>query len=244
MSRPPRKLHQVLPLPVLDTDDAPLGHDVAQEIGFLIELMDLRPGEAILDVASGAGRHALELARRGYAKVSALDLSDQLLDIGARTSKELGLELRFLKGDPRSMKLRGEFDAALILGGGAFGLMDDDGENQEILNSAFDVLKPGGRIAVSAMSLLYLVRHSKDLSGFDPRTGYLTTTESVQVEGGIVEELPLHERYYVYPGIKRQLEDAGFRNVMGFGAASGRYSSRAVSLDDPEMLVYAVKPKD
>ncbi len=242
-NRLPRKVHQILPLPRIEGRDAPLGQEVAQEVEFLIELLDLKPGEAILDVASGAGRHALELARRGFHQVTGLDLSDQLLDIGRRTAESMGLEVEFVKEDARKPHRKNHYDAALILGGGAFGLMESDKENYAILEATFASLKPGGRLALSAMNLLHLVRHREELAGFDPQTNYLTTTETVQIEGDVAESLPLHERYYVLPGLRNELARVGFRNVMGFGADAGRYSSRAISTDDPEILMYAVKPK-
>jgi ubiquinone/menaquinone biosynthesis C-methylase UbiE len=216
---------------------------VAQEVGFLIELMDLKPDEAILDVASGAGRHALELARRRFRNVTAVDLSDQLLSIGRKTAESLGLEVNFTKADASKRHAQEAYDAALVLGGGAFGLLESDEENQAILDATYAALKPGGRIALTAMNLLYLIRHEKDLSGFDPQTHYFSTTEPVAVEGDVVEELPVRERCYVFPGIKRDLERAGFRNVIGFGAEPGRFSSRAISTDSPDILAYAVKPK-
>jgi ubiquinone/menaquinone biosynthesis C-methylase UbiE len=224
-------------------EEHPFGREVAQEVDCLIDLMDLKQDEAILDVASGAGRHALELARREFRHVTAMDLSDQLLDIGRRAAAERGLEVAFVKGDARKPLAREEFDAALILGGGAFGLMESDKENQAILDATFTALKPGGRVALNAMSLLYLIRNHDELSGFDPQTNYLATSESVQIEGDVVETLPLRERYYVYPGLKNDLERAGFRNIIGFGAAAGRFSSSAITTDSPELLLYAVKPK-
>lgn len=240
---PPRKVHHVLELPPMDMETTPpMGHEVANEVDFLVELMDLKPKESILDVASGAGRHALELARRGFTKVTALDLSDQLIAIGKRTAVSLEVAVEFVKGDARTPLDQDRFDAALILGGGAFGLMESDKENQEILDATFEALKPGGRVTVSGMNLIYLLRHSEDLSGFDPQTNYLTTTEKVKIEGDVIEELPLHERYYVYPGLKRDLEKAGFRNVMGFGVQPGRFSSSAVTTGAPLLLMYAVKP--
>jgi len=243
--RPPRKMHHVLTLPELETEtEAPFGPEVAQEADFLTELMELKPDEDILDVASGAGRHALEFARRGFTHVTAIDLSDQLLAIGSRTAETLGLKVHFLKEDARHVHAREKYDAALLLGGGAFGLMESDKENVSVIDSTFAALKPGGRIALSAMSLLYLIRHLKDLSGFDPQTNYLSSTERVSIEGDILEELPVRERYYVFPGIKRDLENVGFRNVIGFGVDAGRFSSRAITTDFPELLVYAVKPKE
>lgn len=242
--RPPRKVHHVLQMPPLDLEtEPPFGREVAQEVDFLVELMDLKPTEAILDVASGAGRHALELARREFQQVTALDLSDQLLNIGRRAAGAKDLQVTFKKGDARKRHAQDEYDAALILGGGAFGLMESDKENLAILDATFNALKPGGRLALNAMNLLYLLRHRKDLSDFDPQTNYLATTETVFIEGDVVEKLPLRERYYVYPGLKNDLERTGFRNIMGFGVDTGRFSSNAITMDSPELLLYAVKPK-
>jgi SAM-dependent methyltransferase len=243
--RSPRKVHHILALPKRDVQIAPpFGEEVAQEVGFLIELMDLNPAEAILDVASGAGRHALELARRGYRNVTAMDLSDQLLTIGRKMAATLELGIKFVKGDPAKRHADEAYDAALVLGGGAFGLMESDDQNQAILDATYSALKPGGRIALTALNLLHLIRHEKDLSGFDPQTHYFSTTEKVTVEGDdAMAELPVRERCYVFPGLKRDLERTGFRNVIGFGAESGRFSSRAISTDSPDILVYAVKPK-
>ena len=41
----------------------------AREVDFILDLCDLKPGARILDLACGFGRHALELAGRGYAVV-------------------------------------------------------------------------------------------------------------------------------------------------------------------------------
>ena len=242
--RQPRKVHHILPLPRLDTErEAPLGREVAQEVDFLIEVLGLRPNERILDVAAGAGRHALELARREFKHVTALDLSDQLLAIGKKASDAMGTAVDFRKGDPRKPIANAEYDAAFVLGGGAFGLMESDRDNQAILDATFQALKPGGRVAVSAMNLLHLIRHSKDLSDFDPNTCYLTTTETINVEGDVTEQLPLNERYYGVPALTNAMDKAGFRNIMAFGADPGRYSSRSVTLEDSEILVCAKRPK-
>lgn len=247
-TRTPRKVHHKLQPPADPGGDYIFGRDVSQEVDFLIELMDLETNEAVLDVASGAGRHALELARRGFGKVTAIDLSDQLLEIGRKTAEQAELELTFQKGDPRKPAAKEAFDAAIVLGGGAFGLMDSDAENLDILEATFAALKPGGRIALSAMNLLFLLRQREDLSGFDPQTNYLTTTERVHVMGELegdaaeAELLPLSERYYVFPGLRNDLSRIGFKRIIGFGADTGNFSSRAIGTGDPQILMYAQKP--
>ena len=213
--RPPRKVHHILPMPRLDEEgDAPFGSRGVQEVGFLIELMDLKANEAILDVAAGAGRHALELARRGFKKVTALDLSDQLLDIGKRCAAEAGLDVSFVKGDARKPATQETFDAGLILGGGAFGLMENDGENQAILDATFEALRPGGRVALSAMNLLWLLRHAEDLSSVSiPDNYYMTTSERVLVEDKGKRSSRSTKRTPRVPRSPPELERSGFRKT-------------------------------
>jgi len=51
------------------------------EVDFLVEHLQLSPDQRILDMGCGTGRHALELARRGY-QVTGVDLSDGMLAEG------------------------------------------------------------------------------------------------------------------------------------------------------------------
>ena len=61
-----------------------------QEIDFLVDALDLRPGARVLDAGCGPGRHALELARRGIA-VTGVDLSP---DFVARARAAAAPQLR------------------------------------------------------------------------------------------------------------------------------------------------------
>jgi len=59
-TRPPRKIHQTLtPPPRNLTDENSFGVETAREMEFLVSLLNLSPDDAVLDVASGAGRHGL-----------------------------------------------------------------------------------------------------------------------------------------------------------------------------------------
>jgi SAM-dependent methyltransferase len=80
-------------------------------------------GGAILDVACGAGRHSIPLARRGY-DVTGVDLSTTFLDEARRRSK--GLPIEWHRGDMRELPSRDRFDGALCFGN-SFGYCDRDG---------------------------------------------------------------------------------------------------------------------
>src|SRR5512140_1598080 len=224
--------------------DLPFAKGTAQEVDYLSGLLSLKPKDHVLDVACGPGRHTIEFGRRGV-KVTGVDISDKLLAIARKTAElEKVTSVEFVKADAREIPYENEFDAAICLCEGAFGVLESDTENERVLNSIFKALKPGGRMALTALSLLSLLRHSKDLSGFDPQTNLLERFEMHAVEGGTEEMFRFHERYYDFPGLKLLLDRIGFRHILGFGCRAGEYSARAITLDDLEVLVYAGNPAE
>ena len=88
------------------------------EIDFLWDVLDLHEGARVLDVGCGPGRHALVLAERG-AEVVGIDISQRFIDIA---SSEAPVNASFLRRDARLLDFDAEFDAAISLCQGAFGL--------------------------------------------------------------------------------------------------------------------------
>ncbi|WP_246859450.1 cyclopropane-fatty-acyl-phospholipid synthase family protein [Spirosoma sp. KCTC 42546] len=48
------------------------------EVDFLIETMEIKPGNTLLDIPCGYGRHAIELAKRGV-QVTGVDIFTEFL---------------------------------------------------------------------------------------------------------------------------------------------------------------------
>lgn len=91
--------------------------DYKAECGFL-ELIFSKysdnPIKTILDLGCGTGGHALILAERGY-KVIGIDLSWEMLKIGRKKTKERELNIEFIQGDIRNLKLNQKFDAVISM---------------------------------------------------------------------------------------------------------------------------------
>ena len=117
----------------------------AAEAAFLEKALRLAPGARVLDVPCGHGRHALELARRGY-RVSGVDLSADLLGAARISSAREGAAVEWVSGDMRDLPWTGVFDGAYCAGN-AFGYFDDAG-NQAFLTAVARTLRPGGRFVV------------------------------------------------------------------------------------------------
>ena len=62
-----------------------------REVDVIENALGLYPAARILDVCGGQGRHALELARRGYRQLTVLDYSEFLLDRGRMGSRRRGV---------------------------------------------------------------------------------------------------------------------------------------------------------
>src|SRR5437016_14512065 len=85
-----------------------------QEVGFLVDALELTAGMRVLDVGCGPGRHSLALARRGFTVVG-VDISETFVRLARQAAEAEGLPATFVRADARAMSFAGEFDDARSL---------------------------------------------------------------------------------------------------------------------------------
>ena len=99
----------------------------------------------ILEVGAATGRYTLGLAKRGY-QVTAVDMSEKLLEIGRERIAEecLDLQVNFILADARDLSgiPEKDFDAVLLMGP-LYHLVEET-DRTAVLKEAFDRLKAGG----------------------------------------------------------------------------------------------------
>ena len=131
----------------LGGEDAPRvpAERTQREIDFAVGALGLQPGEHVLDLCCGYGRHSIELARRGY-RVIGVDLSSTQLEIARRAATEAGIDVEWIQADMREIpaRLTGQIDVVISMFT-AFGYFEDETENQRVLNGVARVLQPRGR---------------------------------------------------------------------------------------------------
>jgi len=235
-------------------DREPFTQGTKGEVDFIEKEIKKDRAARILDIGCGTGRHALELARRGY-RVVGVDFSAAQLARARSLAKAERLKVDFRRLDARRLKFRSAFDLALMICEGAFPLMETDGMNFEILKGAAQALKPGGKLIITTISVLFPLFHSvKDFldsntqgtgateegQSFDLMTfrekSLLTATD----DAGKPIKLECDSRYYAPSEITWLLKSLGFTTVDIFGAKLGAFSRRdPLTADDFEMLVVA-----
>ncbi len=120
------------------------------EIDRLEALLALRPPLRILDLPCGQGRHAIELARRGY-DVTGVDLSPFLLKVAEERARADGIGLHWLEGDMRQPIAGERFDVVLNLFT-SLGYFADEADDRKVVDAAAAMLVPGGRFLLEVIN--------------------------------------------------------------------------------------------
>jgi ubiquinone/menaquinone biosynthesis C-methylase UbiE len=109
---------------------------------------DLKPGETVLDLGSGAGADVLISAGRVApgGRAIGLDMTDEMLELARLNASEAGVEnVEFLKGYMEEIPLE-DASVDVVISNCVINLAAN---KQRVLSEAARVLKPGGRFAVS-----------------------------------------------------------------------------------------------
>lgn len=182
----------------------------------------------VLDICCGAGRHSIELARRGF-NVTGFDLSRYLISaarLSLKKAEEKNLKVRFLIKDMRHFNFKAGFDAAVNVFT-SFGYFEDDAENFTVFKNSYSSLSKGGYFVFDYLNEGYLrkniVPSSRD------KFGDKTVVQKRRIENGfVIKEIIIKEagkernyreilKLYTYKQLRSALEQEGFEITSKFG---------------------------
>ncbi len=207
-----------------------------QEVDFLVTALGLAPGMRVLDVGCGPGRHAYALAERGI-EVLGIDVSRRFVDL-ATAGAPAGATFQRL--DARHLSFDREFDAAICLCQGAFGLMTADGHDETVLAGIAHAVRPGGRLALTVFSAYFVMKHWEGVE-FDAATGVSHERTEIRDEAGEAVETSLWTGCYTPRELRLLCRIHGFEIDSVSSVDPGRYVLDAPTTETAEFLVLATR---
>jgi len=211
-----------------------------QEVDFVVDVLGLEPGMRLLDAGCGPGRHSLELGRRGISVVG-VDMSPDFIALARADAGDLPVE--FHEADVRSLDYRDEFDAVICLCQGGFGLLGGDDRELDVVSGFAAALKPGGRLALSAFSSYFVVKHLEPEETFDADAGVNHENAVVRDADGKERTFDLWTTCYTPRELRLIATRAGLVVDAVFGVTPGNYARARPSIDVPEHLLVAHRPE-
>lgn len=203
--------------------------NTVREVDLLLQYTGLHPQDALLDLCCGQGRHALELASRGFENVVGIDRSRFLIRLAKRRAKQQNVSVQFSEGDAREIKLPESSRDCVLLMGNSFGYFERIEDDRAVFMAIQKVLKSEGILFLDLMDGAWMRENFEPRSWewinqnhFVCRERSLSTDGNrvvcrevvVHAEMGVIADQFYAERLYSFPEIQALLEDAGFTNVV------------------------------
>jgi SAM-dependent methyltransferase len=202
------------------------------DVDHVTELARLSAGAKILDLCCGPGRHALELARRGFT-VTAVDRTRAYLDKARALAIGEGLtSVTFVLQDMRAYRQPAAFDLVVNLYT-SFGYFDDPEDDRQVMRNIHESLRPGGSLVLDVLGKEVLAARfrprdwsedngslfleervlSRDWSWIDTRW--------IRIDAAGRTEFRLSHRLYSAAELQALATEAGFRSVRAYGSLDG-----------------------
>jgi SAM-dependent methyltransferase len=197
------------------------------EADFIQGALGLGGPARLLDVPCGEGRHAVELASRGYS-VAGADISLPMLEDARRKAAEKGVSLDLELADMRDLPWQGEFDGAFSFWG-SLGYFDEEG-NEAFLYNIARALNPGAHFVLDThIAETILPRFEERAWRYAGETLVLEDrsydheasridVEWTFVKGGRSEKAKSSMRMYTYQELIGILEKVGFADFSSYGS--------------------------
>lgn len=131
--------------------------DAGKFLNTLLQTIQLRQGDKVLDAACGAGRYSYLLAEKGF-DVYGFDLSKSLLKIANQNAFEFSIPQKFVCADIRRFCSRVRFKAVFNLFT-SFGYFNSDEDNFAFVKNSVNFISEGGYFVIDFLNSNYVIKN-------------------------------------------------------------------------------------
>jgi 2-polyprenyl-3-methyl-5-hydroxy-6-metoxy-1,4-benzoquinol methylase len=157
------------------------------DFGYVVQLLDLRPGMSMVELGCGPGWMTRFAARHGLDAVG-YDIAPEMIEIARGVAEAEGVDAKFEVGDMETLDLGRRFDTCVV-----YDAVHHTPRADLVFAAAHRALKPGGRLLLAEPNWKHRYQGRK-----------------------ASEEFGATELGYTPRKLKRLLKDAGFRDVERF----------------------------
>lgn len=218
---------------IIDYEDILPRERTFREAKFTIRALGLKPGDKLLDLACGYGRHSIFFAQKGL-KVTGFDLSRILLRSARSSAAKSGVSVRWMRGDMRSLGFKNEFRAAVILFT-SLGYFERVADNAEVIKGVYRALQPGGLFLLDMSNRDYLLSHFErkgwhrhkdgsttlEVKEYDHRTNFIREKKIFIEKNGKTRETRMSFKVFSAKELKLLVSRGGFKIKNSWGDFSG-----------------------
>ncbi len=154
---------------------------IDHSVDWLIKILDLRPGKALLDLGCGPGLYALRFARRGL-QVTGVDYSRRSIDYASAQAREHTLDIRYRYQNYLELTDTAQFDTVLLIYGDYCPL--SPGQRAQLLGNVRRALKPGGYFALDVTTPAHRQKHRSQNRWYLAETGFWKPGPHLVLETG------------------------------------------------------------
>jgi len=198
-----------------------------REVEGIIDLLDIKGFEKIIDVPCGYGRHSIALANKGF-DVIGYDINEEHLTFGQKLIKKQILhkqDMRYLPKDDADIVLNLFF---------SFGFFNDE-ENFRVMQGFYNSLKVGGQVLIHTNVSPEMIQYrgidykprvrpladNKTLiinESYNSGTKRLEGTWTIKEGDKETKLTPFSVRIYTAEEFKQLAQEAGFTTAQTYGS--------------------------
>jgi SAM-dependent methyltransferase len=202
-------------------------HTALRDVRFLEKVLALNKRARVLDVCCGVGRHAVELASKGY-RVTGVDVMEKYIKVAAVRARRRNVKLTLETCDMRNLSYRREFDAAICMWT-SFGYFERERDHIKSLRAIHRSLRPGGKFVIDLINRDWLIKNFQPYGWMERGKGFVLerrhfdsarsriNSEWVYVGKGDAERKEISIRVYSPHELVELLERSGFKVSALFG---------------------------